>query len=252
MGEIYISGLNLPLKYISSRNEAKLIDNPFETDVIFSKLYRIGDYGFMQDGFLFYKGRADTVVKLRGYRIDLLEVDQVVNLTEGVKKGVVLFHKDEILAFIEMHDLITKKAIEKLLKTQLVQYMVPKVIIVNRIPLLVNGKTDRQLLLKNYEEKKPNVNGIHITFFKYVFFKLLLFLSDIDTTDIPESQLEVAKILFQIISEFSSGQINSKISLKSNFYEIGGNSLNSILTISKLMDQGYSISKSLTKYFSGV
>lgn len=69
-----------------------------------------------------------------------------------------------------------------------------------------------------------------------------------------QSEREKAGVLFETIKEvigrlaLSSGGVN--ISLESNFYALGGNSLNSIYTIAKLRDSGYSIE--IAKFISAV
>lgn len=62
-----------------------------------------------------------------------------------------------ILAFVKTENHLNEHQIENILKKKLTSYMVPQVIIIESVPLLVNGKVDRQALLKFYE--KTNCNG---------------------------------------------------------------------------------------------
>lgn len=55
------------------------------------------------------------------------------------------------------------------------------------------------------------------------------------------NELQKAKILFETIGEVIGRSTRRTISLQSNFYELGGNSLNSIYTVAKLRDRGYII-----------
>lgn len=64
---------------------------------------------------------------------------------------------------------------------------------------------------------------------------------DYDYSGVPTSQLQKAKTLFETISEVIGRSRRTTISLSSNFYEIGGNSLNSILTVANLSAKGYFI-----------
>lgn len=64
-----------------------------------------------------------------------------------------------------------------------------------------------------------------------------------DFGTIPEKKKSAAKVLFETIANVLGNGISSKLSLDSNFYEIGGNSLNSVFTVTKLRDQGYVIGK---------
>lgn len=93
----------------------------------------------------------------------------------GIDKGNVLCYKpgeidQALLAFVTTNTLMNEIQIENILRKQLTSYMVPQVIIMEKIPLLVNGKTDRQALLKAYEN--TNNNGLKINFFLIPLHKL--------------------------------------------------------------------------------
>lgn len=62
-----------------------------------------------------------------------------------------------------------------------------------------------------------------------------------DYTDIPEVDLAKAKVLFPTVASVIGGGSRADVRIDANFYEIGGNSLNSIYTVTKLQDQGYEI-----------
>lgn len=62
-----------------------------------------------------------------------------------------------LLAFVLTESHLNENEIETTLKKKLSSYMVPQVIVIEKIPLLVNGKVDRQALLKSYEN--TNCNG---------------------------------------------------------------------------------------------
>lgn len=57
----------------------------------------------------------------------------------------------------------------------------------------------------------------------------------------PNCNLQKCKVLFETIGEIIGRSTRATLSLKSNFYALGGNSLNSIFTVSKLRSQGYFI-----------
>ncbi|WP_209399748.1 amino acid adenylation domain-containing protein [Pseudozobellia sp. WGM2] len=92
VGEIYVSGPGLAKGYINRPELSKeaFIDNPFETNGS-SKLYKTGDLGrYRSDGCIEFLGRVDQQIKLRGYRIELEEVEKAISLNNGIT-GVVAF-----------------------------------------------------------------------------------------------------------------------------------------------------------------
>lgn len=163
VGELFVSGLNLAAGYVNGRDPEKFIDNPLAVDPTFSKLYRTGDFGRIEKGVILYEGRTDSQVKIRGHRVDLSEVEKAVNSIDGIDKGVVLCYKpgemdQALLAFVTTKALISENQIENILGQKLTSYMVPQVVLMESIPLLVNGKIDRQALLKFYENTNNNGN----------------------------------------------------------------------------------------------
>lgn len=130
----------------------------------FGSMYRTGDFASVQKGgIIHYEGRTDSQVKIRGHRVDLSEIEKNLVEIAGVKKGIVLcYHAGQmdqaILAFasIEHGSHLHELQIEKILRNKLPEYMTPQVITTDQVPLLVNGKIDRQSLLKMYENTNNN------------------------------------------------------------------------------------------------
>lgn len=138
-----------------------MIDISLEYD----RLYRTGDFASIQKGgCIIYEGRTDSQIKIRGYRVDLSEIEKNVLTIDGVDKAIVLcYHAGELdqalLSFVTLSDdapLQQDAQLESALKSKLADYMVPQVIIIDTVPLLVNGKIDRQSLLKMYENTNNN------------------------------------------------------------------------------------------------
>nr|QNH91384.1 ebony [Harmonia axyridis] len=232
IGELYVSGLNLASGYINGRDPDKFIENPLAIDPTYGKLYRTGDFARLEKGTLMYEGRTDSQVKIRGHRVDLTEVEKAVSSIEEVDKAVVLCYKpgemsQALLAFVTTKQLVSESWIEAYLRKKLTAYMIPQVILVETIPLLVNGKIDRQGLLKMYENTNNNDD------YQYQV--------DIDYTGVPSNQLEAAKVLFETVASVLNRAARAVIKSDANFYNLGGNSLNSIYTITKLNEQGYRI-----------
>lgn len=129
-------------------------------------MYRTGDYASVQKGGIIqYEGRTDSQVKIRGHRVDLSEIEKHLAEINDIKKGIVLcYHAGQmdqaILAFasVEPSSHLHEFQIERILRNRLPEYMTPQVIIIDQVPLLVNGKIDRQTLLKMYENTNNNGN----------------------------------------------------------------------------------------------
>lgn len=146
----------------------------------FNRLYRTGDFGSIKaDRIVYYEGRKDSQIKIRGHRIDLSEVEQHVLCIKSVKNGIVLcYSADEsyqiMIAFVELVEscrAIHCHQIENILRDKLPNYMVPQVVVVDEMPLLVNGKVDRQKLLKIYENSNNNGKTSQCHFIKSFIHK---------------------------------------------------------------------------------
>nr|NP_001298393.1 tyrocidine synthase 3 [Papilio polytes]BAJ07596.1 Ebony [Papilio polytes] len=233
-GEVWVAGRNLAAGYVGGQAPEKFCYNPHASHPDFGKLYRTGDFGVLHKGMVLYAGRTDSQVKIRGHRVDLLEVETAVAAVEGVEKAVVLCYgldrgNPEVLAFVTVQQSARLSAhhIETALKKSLTHYMLPQVIVIESVPLLVNGKVDRQALLKMYENTNNNDDS-EISF-------------DIDYSGVEAENLEAAKVLFETVGEVLGRAARGTLSVRAGFYALGGNSLNSIYTITRLRDKGYYI-----------
>ena len=114
--------------------------------------YKTGDLGYIKDGKLFCKGRKDSQVKYKGYRIELNEIEYNINLIKGVKECAVVAKHDEnivktIKAFVVVENNIDSNYIRNELIKYIPEYMIPKTIkIIDKLPINSNGKIDRKAL----------------------------------------------------------------------------------------------------------
>ncbi|XP_034952288.1 dimodular nonribosomal peptide synthase isoform X2 [Chelonus insularis] len=234
VGELVVAGRNLAAGYIRGRDSHRFVNNPHAIDPEYSTIYHTGDFARILKGNVIYEGRTDSQIKIRGHRVDLAEVERTVNALSIIEKAVVLCYNPGELSQALIAFVTTKKEttfsglqIENYLKSRLAPYMVPQIIIVNNIPLLINGKTDRQTLLKLYETSNLNGNVQDMI--------------DCDYTNVPEDCLRKAQILFPTIATVIGRSGRFTVNIDANFYDLGGNSLNSIYTVTKLKEQGYQI-----------
>lgn len=177
VGEIYIR-----TPYISSGycNDKELTKNSFfrnffsvnPNDII----YKTGDYGRrLSDKNIEVVGRVDNQVKIRGMRIEIGEIENVILKTDGIKEVKVISEEDEegnkfLSAYFLVEDNFVSNQIRDHLKKLLPDYMIPSHFIrVNHMPLNHNGKIDSKRLKEiggeviSEEAYEPPANDIQRT-----------------------------------------------------------------------------------------
>ncbi|MBK4715606.1 amino acid adenylation domain-containing protein [Enterobacterales bacterium BIT-L3] len=112
-GELYIGGAGLARGYLHrpELTAERFIANPFEPDNPQARLYRTGDLArWGEQGQVFYAGRADNQVKLRGYRIELDEIRSAIETHLWVRHAAVMVKNDphtgyqNLVAFVELNE----------------------------------------------------------------------------------------------------------------------------------------------------
>lgn len=153
VGELYVGGTGVGLGYL---NRPELTAERFlaEGEGRAGRLYRSGDIGrWRDDGKLEYMGRNDHQVQVRGFRVELGEVEAACLAQAGIEKAVVLPHEEtagqvELVAYLVGRARRTAE-LRAALGERLPHYMVPSNFAwVPAIPLTANGKIDRQALPK--------------------------------------------------------------------------------------------------------
>ncbi|HUK89307.1 MAG TPA: amino acid adenylation domain-containing protein [Blastocatellia bacterium] len=121
-----------------------------------ARLYRSGDVAaHLPDGRVNYVGRKDHQLKLRGYRVELGEIESALRECEGIRDAVVVVKEDSggdkrLIAYVVALDQSKEpeaSALQSGLKEKLPTYMVPSVYVpINAVPLTPNGKVDKDAL----------------------------------------------------------------------------------------------------------
>jgi len=104
-GEIYIGGGGLARGYHNrpELNQTRFIANPFGE----GRLYKSGDLArYRSDGKLEFVGRIDNQVKVRGFRIELDEIEAVLNTHAAVRQAAVVVHEEQGAAGATMRRLV--------------------------------------------------------------------------------------------------------------------------------------------------
>lgn len=201
-GELCLGGEGLAKGYLNREelNKDRFIANPFKEG---QKLYKTGDIArWLSDGNIEFIGRVDNQIKIRGYRVELGEIEHKLLNCEEVKEAVVILKEKEngeklICAYISAHENLDISALKEKLRKQLPNYMIPAVIVVlDRLPLNQNGKIDKSLL------PEPVKN------------------TDIKDFAEPCNELEES-----IVEVWRQALGLDTISINDNLFEIGGHSL---------------------------
>ena len=151
-GEICVSGPILALGYYGNREqtEKSFMQNPLN-DKYRELIYKTGDLGsYDLDGNLLFHGRKDRQIKHLGHRIELGEVEETAKKIEGVTDCCALYNKPKATLTLFYTGQATSKEIVLYFRQNMPAFMVPrKLISLEKLPTLPNGKTDMQTL-KSY------------------------------------------------------------------------------------------------------
>ena len=152
-GEMYLGGAGLARGYLNQEalTRERFIPSPIAADSS-GVLYRTGDRAcWREDGMIEFLGRLDSQVKVRGFRIELDEVELALLQHESVRNAAVVCKEDPsgmkyLAAYADTHD-GRRSELRDHMRTRLPHYMVPDVLtVLPTLPLNLNGKVDRSYL----------------------------------------------------------------------------------------------------------
>lgn len=169
-GELWISGPQVSRGYLNrpEKTQEVYIDNPFDSDKRYSRIYRSGDIvRYLPSGEIQFIGRRDGQVKVRGFRIELKEVESVIREFPEIKDVTVQAFDEEnggkfIAAYIVSDKQIDIDALNNFIMDQKPPYMVPAVTMqIESIPLNQNQKVNKKALPKP-EKKSANIQESNV------------------------------------------------------------------------------------------
>src|ERR1051325_1196679 len=205
-GEIYLSGHGLARGYLHRPDltAERFVPNPFNKDGS-TRLYRTGDLARrLPDGNLEYLGRLDNQIKLRGFRIELNEIEICLSQYPSIRDCVVAVKSNDVgekflVAYFVSDELLQVTDLRNFLAHELPDYMVPsRFVRVDKIPLNPNGKVDRQAL------PEPSTDRAMLQ---------------------RECVAPLDEIEIQLINIWQELLGVSSVGTEDNFFELGGHSL---------------------------
>jgi acyl-coenzyme A synthetase/AMP-(fatty) acid ligase/aryl carrier-like protein len=219
-GEIYIGGASVARGYLNLPRETaeRFVANPFSSDPK-ARIYRTGDVGrFRPDGSIEYLGRNDHQVKVRGFRIEVGEIERRLAEHPSVREAAVLAREDRprekrLVAYVTMAESpgqpasISIEALRTHLAAGLPDYMVPAAYVrLATFPLTSNGKLDRKAL------PAPDVDA-------YIVAEYEPPMGEVENT--------LARIWAELLNL-------ERVGRHDNFFELGGHSLLAVTLIERM------------------
>jgi len=214
--ELYVGGAGLGRGYLNrpELTDERFIPHPFKK-LGKARLYKSGDLArYLPNGDFEYLGRGDQQVQVRGFRVELGEIEVVLGEVEDVRKTVVVLREDEpgderIVAYFVTASLgqVSAAELRKHLRKKLPEYMIPQYFVeLPSIPLTPNGKADRKALPPPPKHRQAQ-----------------------ESYEAPRNKTEktVANIWEEILHLKKVGAYDS-------FFELGGHSLLAMRVVSRL------------------
>lgn len=209
-GEIYIGGTGISQGYLGKKTHTSLsfVADPINPG---GRLYKSGDLGRWSDqGHLEFIGRNDSQIKIRGYRIELAEIEMALRQCGASNNTVIAVEESEhekyLVAYVSNISPSQLSEVEIELKNYLPAYMIPETImIVDALPTTLHGKIDKKNLpLPRQLKTEDSVLPI-------------------------EDQL-----IHRLASLWQSILKVGKVSVRDNYFRLGGHSLKAIRLLSAI------------------
>ncbi len=218
-GEIYIGGQGVARGYLNQPEltAEKFIPDPF-SDKENARLYRTGDLAhYLEDGNIVFDGRADHQLKLRGFRIEIGEIEALLNKHNKVSRAAVVADKNEhgvkfLCAYVlaESRSKPSEEELRAYLAGLLPEYMLPAVYIFpDSFPLTTTGKVNRKALSAAAGASGPGA------------------------TEYQPPQTKLQKFIYQMWKDILGME---RIGIHDNFFALGGSSIQGATFVNRLQD----------------
>jgi acyl carrier protein len=216
-GELHIGGDGLARGYLGDPRltAERFVPDPFGGEPG-GRIYKTGDLTrWLPDRQIEFVGRNDFQIKVRGFRVELGEIETMLRAHEGVREAVVVARTDArgdayLTAYVvaARGPLPTAGELRAFLKEKLPEYMLPSVyLVLDKLPLTPHGKVDRRAL--------PRSEGaMHALDAPFVA---------------PHNAIE--EVLAEIFAEVLKVE---RVGVNDNFFDLGGHSLLATQLVSRV------------------
>ena len=218
-GELYISGENLARGYLNHPifTAENFIPDPFSPQ-LGTRMYKTGDLAcYFSNGNIRFIGRKDYQVKVRGFRIEVGQIEAMINQHPNVDQAAVVAREKEskdksLIAYVVLkHEKNTTNELRYFLKQKIPEYMIPTTFVeVEALPMLPNGKLDRKRL--------PEPSSFQKNFDSN-------FLAPRDT--IEKDLTRIWEVILEV----------SPIGVRDNFFSLGGHSILAVQLMAQVQQQ---------------
>ncbi len=178
------------------------------------RLYHTGDLGYMDEaGVIFYAGRRDKQIKIRGFRVEPEEIAGVLRSQDEVADAVViavnaLNGEQQLHAYLVGEGTLDLSALRERIREDLPSYMIPSAMLqIPRIPLTANGKLDERALPEIQQQR---------------------------TLTPPRNELEAG-----LCALFGEVLRIGEMGIDEDFFALGGNSLAAMRLLHRLTEEGH-------------
>ncbi|WP_329425085.1 amino acid adenylation domain-containing protein [Streptosporangium sp. NBC_01495] len=211
-GEIYLGGDRLARGYLGrpGLTAERFLPDPYGGPG--ARMYRTGDLGrWLPSGDLCFLGRRDLQVKVRGYRVELPEIESVLAGQPGVAHAVVDLRGDRLVAYVVGEvggERVSVSELRARLGERLPEYMIPgRFVWLDELPLKSHGKVDRARLPEP-DEARPDQEAGFVP---------------------PETPLEeaIAAVWAKVLGLVQVGVLD-------DFFDLGGHSLLAAQVVARL------------------
>lgn len=205
-GELFVGGVGLARGYLRrpGLTAGRFLPNPFTAEPG-ARMYRTGDLVRTTDGDVFeFLGRVDHQVKVRGFRIELEEIEAALVHHEAVRQAVVVATDGpsaakQLYAYVvpERDKMPTAEELRSAIAADLPDYMIPRLFtVLDKLPLTPTGKVDRAALPKPDQHEQRSV---------------------LASAHTPREEM-IARIFAQLTG-------HQRVGVDESFFELGGTSL---------------------------